>query len=168
MAVGVHEGFQPAVPPLGWDRRPSNFLVMHAVSHTFEQMFACVQLIAEGVLDRHPELRVVFLEAGGGWVPYWLARPRPPGRLVRGYAPRMHLTPSEYFARQCWVSFEIDEATLAALDAVRRRRPHRVGIRLPPRRLDVPGRGSTNCAASIAPLPDDQQQLILSANAAAL
>ena len=27
----------------------------------------------------------------------------------------MHLTPSEYFARQCWVSFEIDETTLPAL-----------------------------------------------------
>ena len=74
MAVGIHEGFQPAVPPLGGTARPRNFLVMHAVSHTFEQMFACAQLIAEGVLDRHPGLRVVFLEAGGGWVPYWLGR----------------------------------------------------------------------------------------------
>jgi predicted TIM-barrel fold metal-dependent hydrolase len=27
----------------------------------------------------------------------------------------MKLTPSEYFARQCWISFEIDEATLPAL-----------------------------------------------------
>src|SRR5260221_481805 len=115
MAVGVHEGFQPEVPPLGWDRRPSNFLVMHAVSHTFEQMFACAQLIAEGVLDRHPGLRVAFLEAGGGWVPYWLARLDHQVDSYAGYAPRMHLTPSEYFARQCWVSFEIDEATLAAL-----------------------------------------------------
>ena len=87
MAIGVHEGFQPAVPPLGWDRRPSNFLVMHAVSHTFEQMFACAQLIAEGVLERHPGLRVVFLEAGGGWVPYWLARLDHQVDSYAGYAP---------------------------------------------------------------------------------
>jgi predicted TIM-barrel fold metal-dependent hydrolase len=74
VAVGVHEGFQLAVPPLGADRAPFNVLVLHAVSHTFEQMFACAQLIANGVLERHPGLRLVFLEAGGGWAPYWLER----------------------------------------------------------------------------------------------
>jgi predicted TIM-barrel fold metal-dependent hydrolase len=167
MAVGVHEGFQPAVPPLGWDRRPSNFLVMHAVSHTFEQMFACAQLIAEGVLDRHPGLRVVFLEAGGGWVPYWLARLDHQVDSYAGYAPRMHLTPSEYFARQCWVSFEIDEATLAALVPF-------VGADRIVWGSDYPHADSTfpgaldELRATIASLDAAQQERILCANAAAL
>ncbi len=167
MAVGIHEGFQPAVPPLGWDRRPSNFLVMHAVSHSFEQMFACAQLIAEGVFDRHPHLRVVFLEAGGGWVPYWLARLDHQVDSYAGYAPRMHLRPSEYFARQCWVSFEIDEATLAALVPF-------VGADRIVWGSDYPHADSTfpgaldELRATIAPLPEVQQRRILSANAAAL
>jgi predicted TIM-barrel fold metal-dependent hydrolase len=167
MAVGVHEGFQPAVPPLGWDRRPSNFLVMHAVSHTFEQMFACAQLIGEGVLDRHPTLRVVFLEAGGGWVPYWLGRLDHQVDSYAGYAPRMHLTPSEYFARQCWVSFEIDEETLPALTPF-------VGADRIVWGSDYPHADSTfpgaldELRATIAPLPDDQQRRILSTNAAEL
>ena len=167
MAIGVHEGFQPAVPPLGWDRRPSNFLVMHAVSHTFEQMFACAQLIAEGVLERHPGLRVVFLEAGGGWVPYWLARLDHQVDSYAGYAPRMRLTPSEYFARQCWVSFEIDEVTLPALVPF-------VGADRIVWGSDYPHADSTfpgaldELRATVAPLPEAQQQLILSANAAAL
>jgi uncharacterized protein len=72
VAVGVHEGLQFAVPPFGSDRAPRNVLVLHAVSHTFEQMFACAQLIAEGVLERHPGLRSsssrrVVVGARTGW-----------------------------------------------------------------------------------------------------
>jgi predicted TIM-barrel fold metal-dependent hydrolase len=115
VAVAIHEGFQTAIPPLGSDRRPTNVLVLHAASHTLEQMLACAQLIGLGVLERHPELRVVFLEAGGGWVPYWLARLDHQVPSYHRYAPEVKLLPSEYFARQCWISFEIDEATLPAL-----------------------------------------------------
>ena len=57
----------------------------------------------------------MFLEAGGGWVPYWLARLDHQVPSYHRYAPEVKLLPSEYFARQCWISFEIDEATLPAL-----------------------------------------------------
>jgi predicted TIM-barrel fold metal-dependent hydrolase len=167
MAVGVHEGFQLAVPPLGSDRTPRNVLVLHAVSHSFEQMFACAQLVAEGVLDRHPDLRVVFLEAGGGWVPYWLARLDHQVDSYAGYAPRMRLTPSEYFARQCWVSFEIDEETLPALAPFVG--PDRIvwGSDYPHADSTFPG-ALAELRATIAPLSYPVQQQILSANAATL
>lgn len=113
--VAVHEGFQMAIPPLSSERQPTNVFVLHAVSHTFEQMLACAQLIGLGVLERQPDLKVVFLEAGGGWAPYWLARLDHQVGSYHRYAPPMSLLPSEYFARQCWVSFEIDEETLPAL-----------------------------------------------------
>ena len=115
MTVAIHEGFQNAVPPLGSDRTPTNVLVLHACSHTLEQMLACAQLIGLGILERHPTLRFVFLEAGGGWAPYWLERLDHQVPSYHRYAPPMSLLPSEYFARQCWVSFEVDEPTLPAL-----------------------------------------------------
>jgi hypothetical protein len=31
-------------------------------------------VIAGGVLDRFPRLRVGFFESGLGWIPYWLDR----------------------------------------------------------------------------------------------
>jgi predicted TIM-barrel fold metal-dependent hydrolase len=167
VAVGVHEGLQLAVPPLGYDREPRNVLVLHAVSHTFEQMFACAQLIAEGVLERHPDLRVVFLEAGGGWSAYWLARLDHQVHAYGGYAPKMKLLPSEYFARQCWVSFEIDEATLPALAPF-------VGIDRMVWGSDYPHADSTfpgavdELRATIASLPRESQRRILSTNAATL
>jgi predicted TIM-barrel fold metal-dependent hydrolase len=112
--IGIHEGSSVIVPTLAADR-PFNPLVLHALSHPFEEMLACAQLIAFGVLDRHPELRFVFLESSGGWVPFWLERLDEQVSSFGGYCPDMTLTPSEYFARQCAVSFEVDERTLPAL-----------------------------------------------------
>ena len=105
-------------PTLGLDRPPYNPLVLHATSHAFEHMMACAQLMALGVMERHPALRFVFLEAGGGWAPYWIERLDHQVSRFGGYAPEMKLLPSEYFARQCWISFEVDEHTLPLLAPV--------------------------------------------------
>jgi uncharacterized protein len=112
--IGVHEGSSVIVPTLAADR-PFNPMILHAVSHAFEEMLACAQLIAFGVLERHPGLRVVFLESSGGWGPFWLERLDEQAESFGGFCPDMKLRPSEYFARQCAISFEVDERTLPAL-----------------------------------------------------
>jgi uncharacterized protein len=112
--IGIHEGSSVIVPTLGADR-PFNPLVLHAVSHPFEEMLACAQLIAFGVLERHPALHCVFLESSGGWAPFWLERLDEQAESFGGFCPDMKLKPSEYFARQCSISFEVDERTLPAL-----------------------------------------------------
>lgn len=166
VAIGVHEGSSVTIRTLG-DDRPFNPLVLHAVSHAFEQMLACAQLIAFGVLERHPGLRVVFLEAGGGWAPYWLSRLDEQVRGFGDYCPKMRLTPSEYFARQCWVSFEVDEQTLPALLPF-------VGEDRVVWGSDYPHHDSTFPGAVkelrevIAPLPEAVQAEILGGNARAL
>src|SRR5215211_4076433 len=118
VTIGIHEGSQPAIPTLGLDRAPYNALVLHATSHAFEHMMACAQLMALGVMERHPTLRFVFLEAGGGWAPYWVERLDHQVSRFGGYCPDMKHLPSEYFARQCWISFEVDEHTLPVLAPV--------------------------------------------------
>ncbi|HEY6474173.1 MAG TPA: amidohydrolase family protein [Acidimicrobiales bacterium] len=112
--IGIHEGSSVIVPTLGADR-PFNPLILHAVSHPFEQMLACAQLIAFGVLERHPALRVVFLESSGGWGPFWIERLDEQAASFGGFCPDLKLRPSEYFARQCAISFEVDEQALPAL-----------------------------------------------------
>ncbi|HEX2737506.1 MAG TPA: amidohydrolase family protein [Acidimicrobiia bacterium] len=114
VTIGIHEGSSNTIRTLGADRMFNPF-VHHAASHAFEEMLACAQLIAFGVLERHPALRIVFLESGGGWVPYWTYRLDEQVHGFGGFCPAMKLKPSEYFARQCWISFEIDEPTLPAL-----------------------------------------------------
>ena len=110
LAVGVHEGVGAYLPEAGADRFQS-FFACHSASHPMEQMLALMALVAGGVLERHPRLRVGFLEAGCGWLPYWLWRMDEHWEQCRGIAgePDLPLAPSEYFRRQCWISCEPDE-----------------------------------------------------------
>jgi len=73
MAVGIHEGHWSRLPTTGADRFNTRF-ALHACSHPMEQMMALLALIEGGVLERHPQLRIGFLESGCGWLPYWLWR----------------------------------------------------------------------------------------------
>ncbi|MBI4635630.1 MAG: amidohydrolase [Candidatus Rokubacteria bacterium] len=110
LAVGVHEGVGAWVPEAGADRFRS-FFACHAAAHPMEQMLAVLTLIGGGVLERHPQLRVAFLESGCGWLPYWLWRLDEHWEQTDGIAgePRLPMRPSEYFRRQCWISCEPDE-----------------------------------------------------------
>jgi predicted TIM-barrel fold metal-dependent hydrolase len=80
-----------------------------------EQMLAMLALIGGGVLERYPRLRMAFLEAGCGWVPYWLWRMDEHWEKTRGVPgePELPMRPSDYFRRQCWVSCEPDEPYVA-------------------------------------------------------
>lgn len=67
--------------------------------------------ILGGVLPRHPRLSVAFLEAGAGWVPYFMDRAdehyRIMSHLVKTEVPR---PPGEYFREQCFVACEPDDS----------------------------------------------------------
>jgi predicted TIM-barrel fold metal-dependent hydrolase len=116
VAVGIHEGTYARVPTLGADRFESHF-ARHTSSHPMEHMAALLTLIDGGVLERHPRLRVAFLESGGGWLPYWLWRM---DRTYQGVgkqqvAENVTMPPSDYFRRQCYIAVEPDEPYLGAL-----------------------------------------------------
>jgi uncharacterized protein len=166
MAIAVHEGSSVIVPTLGSDR-PFNPLVLHAVSHSFEQMLACAQLIAFGVLDRHPEMRVAFLESSGGWAPFWLERLDEQAESFGGFCPELQMAPSEYFARQCWISYEVDEKTLPVLSELTGERRIVWGSDYPHHDATFPGAVEV-LRKTIAPLPARTQSLILGENAAEL
>lgn len=116
IAVSVHEGTHTRLPTVGADRFDSRF-AQHACSHPMEQMMALLALIEGGVLERHPALRVGFLESGCGWVPYWLWRLDEVEykHLAGEVADTVRRKPSEYFRRQCFVSLEPGEPYLPAL-----------------------------------------------------
>ena len=121
MTLGLHEGGMPPLPQAGSDRL-TNAEQKHICSHPMEQMVAAVSLIYDGVLERFPGLQVAFLEAGCGWVPFWLERmdDHYEKGIARDFGAANDLTmpPSEYFARQCYVSADADEAMLAPVIAL--------------------------------------------------
>ena len=59
----VHEG--TAGGPPGADQRfIGNWVMMHMAAHPLEQMLGSESIVVGGVLERHPKLRVAFLECG--------------------------------------------------------------------------------------------------------
>ncbi len=112
IAVTIHEGTHARLPTAGAERFHTRF-ALNASSHPLEQMLALLTLIEGGVLERHPQLRVAFLEAGCGWVPYWLWRLDATYEHMAGeVAENVRMKPSEYFRRQCFVAMEPEEPGL--------------------------------------------------------
>jgi uncharacterized protein len=112
--LAVHEGLGlRGQPTIGSDRF-SDFAARHAMSHPMEQMAAMTSLMFDGALERHPDLRVAFLESGTGWLPYWLHRLDEHHEwMAETELDWLELTPSEYFARQCAISSEAEDALAA-------------------------------------------------------
>ncbi len=116
LTVLLHEGTHTRVATVGADRFTSHF-GQHVCSHPMEAMIGLLTLIEGGVLEAHPSLRVGILEAGCGWLPYWLWRLDHIGfEQLRGeVGDRVRIRPSEYFRRQCWIALEPGEAMLASV-----------------------------------------------------
>jgi uncharacterized protein len=115
IAVAIHEGTHVRLPAAGADRFESRF-ALHACSHPMEQMMAFLALLEGGVLERHPGLRLGFLEAGCGWAPYWLWRlDEEYHHLAAEVEEHVKMAPSAYFRRQCFVGFEPGEPYLASV-----------------------------------------------------
>jgi predicted TIM-barrel fold metal-dependent hydrolase len=118
LVLAVHEGLGVDGPTTGADRFGS-FVGRHACSHPMEQMTAMASLVLDGVLERHPGLRVAFLESGTGWLPYWLDRlDDHVSWMSATETAGLSLSASEYFSRQCAISTD-PEDRLAAFTAAR-------------------------------------------------
>lgn len=70
LALGVHVGWScPAVNNLYSHIYPSGVIAFHV-----PLLMGLTALVSGGVLDRFPQLRIVFLEAGCQWVPFIIER----------------------------------------------------------------------------------------------
>jgi uncharacterized protein len=107
--AAVHGSFGALMPSFA-SSRYDNLFFSHMICHPFEQMASCLDIVAGGVLDRHPKLRVAYLESGLGWLEYWLDRMDEHFEVMRHHVPWLQRKPSEIFREQCFISIEADEA----------------------------------------------------------
>jgi predicted TIM-barrel fold metal-dependent hydrolase len=115
-------------------------------------------LIAKGLFDRHPNLKVATIELGSGWVPELLRRLQ----IVYGQMPQAFAhDPVEQFHEHVWVT-PFQEENMARLVSVMRPErilfgsdwPHPEGVAEP-----------TDLLSEFASLSDHDQQLITQQNA---
>jgi len=128
-----HPGFQPiwqaceetdlpacfhggtARPPygVGTFEMTNNLFLQHAATNPFEMMRALGALVGGGVMDLFPKLRVAILEAGVGWLPYWMERLDEHYELMPEYVPFLRRKPSAAIrSENFFISCDPDEETL--------------------------------------------------------
>lgn len=94
LPVGIHFATTTANPITagGW---PSFYIEDHtAMSVAFQAQLT--SLIMEGVFDRFPDLRVVLIEGGFGWIPALLQRLDDLYQRARDEVPHLERRPSDY------------------------------------------------------------------------
>jgi predicted TIM-barrel fold metal-dependent hydrolase len=112
----------PVCVHVGWSFPPltglySNVYASLATPFVLPIFMAFTSILCGGVLDRYPELRVGFFEAGVEWVPYWLDRlerfyKQPPGGSQKKDLPICN--PREYVeAGRVYFSCELDEKRIS-------------------------------------------------------
>ncbi len=113
--IGIHPTFEPL------ETRPHRFRgvltksfspFMHLGAEGVRQAFTT--FFDYATFDRFPRLKLVLLESGGGWIGHWLDRL---DGIVEAVGNRNDLRarPSEYFARQCYISCDTDEKLIPAM-----------------------------------------------------
>jgi len=111
--ISTHDSASASVASFG-DRMDTH-VSGHILSHPFEAMAAMAGLIWYGIFEKFPKLKVIHVEADGGWVPYWLQRMEQHWDFS-GNAEHEYLTkrPTEYFKSNVCVAFRGDEPTMKA------------------------------------------------------
>jgi predicted TIM-barrel fold metal-dependent hydrolase len=83
-----------------------------AVGAPVDAIISLGRLLMGGVCERFPDLKILVLESGGGWAASLLERMDEEIEANPQEARWLTMRPSEYFRRQCWISFEPNDPTL--------------------------------------------------------
>ena len=75
-----------------WD----NLWLQRSAAHPWCGMRNMASIVGSGVMDRYPDLRVGVLEAGHGWLPFWVKRLDEHQISIPSALPKLAQTPSEY------------------------------------------------------------------------
>jgi predicted TIM-barrel fold metal-dependent hydrolase len=117
MVIGIHIGTEPHDPTerTGIYHRGRGGAVLNYTETTYGGQRAVSQIIAAGVLDRHPDLKVLVSEGGATWGPFLADRMdeayRQHGAAVRPVLSKM---PSQFLYEQVYASFQHDRSAVGA------------------------------------------------------
>ena len=102
----------------GYCRGPGGALINY-VETTYGGQRAVTKLIASGVFDRHPDLKVIVSEGGATWGPFIADRLDEAYRQhASSVRPQLSRLPSEYLYRNVYASFQHDRSAVAAMTAM--------------------------------------------------
>jgi predicted TIM-barrel fold metal-dependent hydrolase len=123
--IAIHTGIDPPArslhhrfDELSWPEAipfPGAFYLQMMFAQAAQQAFTTFFQYA--TFDRFPALRLVVLEAGAGWLGFWMDRMDGFFRSSLRVTTSLREPPSTYVHRQCWISGDPNETTLPGLIA---------------------------------------------------
>ena len=99
--LGFHAGFNWGDPLLGNTNR---FLVTHALGFTIFNAVNICNWVINGLPERFPKLKVVWIESGLAWVPWLMQRLDNDYKMRWSEAPMLKKLPSEYMRDMYYTS----------------------------------------------------------------
>ena len=108
LPIAFHAGYHWNDPSLATINR---FLGMHALGFVWCNMVHMTNWVLNGIPERFPKLKSIWVESGLAWVPFLMQRLDDQYLMRTSEAPLLKRLPSDYMRENCWYSSQPMERT---------------------------------------------------------
>jgi predicted TIM-barrel fold metal-dependent hydrolase len=112
LPLGFHAG-----PDYAIGKQMNRFVSVHALSFVTCNMIHLTNWIMNGLPERFPKLKVVWIESGLAWLPFMMQRLDSEYLMRQSDAPLLRRLPSEYMREMFYTSQPMERTNLRLLEA---------------------------------------------------
>ncbi len=112
--LGFHSGFHWGDQSM---QQCNRFISMHALSFVHFNLVHMTNWIINGLPERFPRLKVIWIESGLAWVPFLMQRLDHEYMMRSSEAPLLRRKPSEYMADMYYTSQPLERSNLKLTEA---------------------------------------------------
>ena len=114
MPLGFHAGFTWADPSFAQINR---FIGMHALSFAHFNMVHMTNWVLNGIPERFPKLKVIWIESGLAWIPFIMQRLDSEYMMRTSECPLLKRRPSEYMQEMYYTSQPLERSNMKLTQA---------------------------------------------------
>jgi predicted TIM-barrel fold metal-dependent hydrolase len=114
MPLGFHANFSWSDPSF---RQLNRFIGMHALSFVHFNMIHLTNWVLNGLPERFPKLKVIWIESGVAWVPFIMQRLDSEYMMRTSECPLLKRRPSEYIQEMYFSSQPLERTNMKLLQA---------------------------------------------------
>ncbi|MBX9701873.1 MAG: amidohydrolase family protein [Acetobacteraceae bacterium] len=124
--MGTYAMLEEAGMPIGfhahhnwhneYTKQLNRFISMHALSFVLSNLVHLTNWVINGIPERFPKLKVIWIESGLAWVPFLMQRLDHEYLMRRSEAPLLKRLPSEYMREMFYTSQPMEAQNLKLLE----------------------------------------------------
>ncbi len=114
LPLAFHAGFHWGDESM---KQVNRFLTMHAISFAYFNMVHLGNWVINGLPERFPKLKVIWVESGLAWIPFMMQRLDAEYQMRTAEAPLLKRRPSEYIREMYFTSQPLERSNLALTEA---------------------------------------------------